>query len=151
MKQGKSASDIPTEYIKTAVENPTFLEEMTRLYQTVWITSRIPKSWGHSNLVAIWKGASKGKKTDEKAYRGLQIGSSLCKVLIVIIIKRIRKWYDLQLTDNQQGFRSGRGTTDGIYIAIENSSNNRSEKVLSVRPLRRLNGSIRPHSKADDV
>ena len=117
LKQGKSASDIPTEYIKAAIENPLFLKEITQLYQTVWNTSMIPKSWGHSNLVAIWKGASKGKKTDEKAYRGLQIGSSLCKVLIVIIIKRIQKWYDLQLTDNQQGFRSGRGTTDGIYIA----------------------------------
>ena len=54
---------------------------------------------------------------DEKAYRGLQIGSSLCKILIVIIIKRIQKWYELQLTDEQQGFRRGRGTTDGIYIA----------------------------------
>ena len=73
---------------------------------------------GPLELSCNLEGASKGKKkTDEKAYRGLQIGSSLCKVLIVIIIKRIQKWYDLQLTDNQQGFRSGRGTTDGIYIA----------------------------------
>ena len=37
--------------------------------------------------------------------------------MIVIIIKRIQKWYELQLTDEQQGFRRGRGTTDGIYIA----------------------------------
>ena len=54
--------------------------------------------------------------TDEKAYRGLQIGSSLCKLLIVIIIKQIQTWYELQLLDQQQGFRIGRGTTDGIYI-----------------------------------
>ena len=25
-------------------------------------------------------------------------------------------WYDKQLLDQQQGFRSGRGTTDGIFI-----------------------------------
>ena len=67
--------------------------------------------------MAIWKGASKGSVTDEKAYRGLQIGSSLCKLLIVVIIKRIQTWYELQLLDQQQGFRLGRGTTDGIYIA----------------------------------
>jgi len=33
LKQGKSASDIPAEYIKTAIENTLFLEEITRLYQ----------------------------------------------------------------------------------------------------------------------
>ena len=73
LKQGNSASDIPTDYIKATIENPLFLKEITRLYQTVWNTSMIPKSLGHSNLVAIWKGASKGKKTYEKAYRRLQI------------------------------------------------------------------------------
>ena len=117
LKQGKSAVDVPTEYIKVAIENKQFLNEIVQLYQTVWKTKSIPKQWGHSKLVAIWKGATKGSVTDEKAYRGLQIGSSLCKILIVIIIKRIQKWYELQLTDEQQGFRRGRGTTDGIYIA----------------------------------
>ena len=117
LKQGKSAVDVPTEYIKVAIENKKFLNEIVQLYQTVWKTKSIPKQWGHSKLVAIWKGAAKGSVTDEKAYRGLQIGSSLCKILIVIIIKRIQKWYELQLTDEQQGFRRGRGTTDGIYIA----------------------------------
>ena len=93
-----------------------FVEEMARLYQTIWKTCQIPKAWGHSKLVAIWKGASKGRSEDPNAYRALQIGSSLCKILIVIIVKRLKVWYELQLLEQQQGFRSGRGTTDGIYI-----------------------------------
>ena len=117
LKRGKAATDIPTEYMKAAIQNKQFLKETVQLYQTIWKTHSIPKSWGHSKLVAIWKGASKGSVTDEKAYRGLQIGSSLCKLLIVVIIKRIQTWYELQLLDQQQGFRLGRGTTDGIYIA----------------------------------
>ena len=45
----------------------------------------------------------------------LQIGSSLCKIMVVVIIERIKKWYESQLLDQQQGFRTGRGTIDGIY------------------------------------
>ena len=116
LKLGKSATDIPTDYIKVASENMQFVEEMARLYQTIWKTCQIPKAWGHSKLVAIWKGASKGRSEDPNAYRALQIGSSLCKLLIVIIVKRLKVWYELQLLEQQQGFRSGRGTTDGIYI-----------------------------------
>ena len=73
--------------------------------------------WGHSRLVSLWKGPSKGKADDPATYRGLQIGSTLCKLMVVIIINRIKEWYELQLLDQQQGFRSGRGTTDGLFLA----------------------------------
>ena len=33
-----------------------------------------------------------------------------------IILDRLKTWYDRQLLDNQHGFRSGRGTADGIFI-----------------------------------
>ena len=36
--------------------------------------------------------------------------------MIIIILDRLKIWYDKQLLDNQNGFRSGRGTADGIYI-----------------------------------
>ena len=70
---------------------------------------------GHSKLVSLWKGSSKGSIEDPEAYRALQIGSTLCKIMIVIIINRLKTWYDQQLLDQQQGFRSGRGTVDAIY------------------------------------
>ena len=59
----------------------------------------------------------KGKPDDPSTYRGLQIGSSLCKIMIIIIISRWKHWYEQQLTDQQQGFRSARGTADGIFVA----------------------------------
>lgn len=31
------------------------------------------------------------------------------------LIKRLNTWYDKQLLDQQQGFRAGRGTNDGIF------------------------------------
>ena len=94
-----------------------FVDEIVKLYQTIWETKTIPKSWGHSRLVALWKGPGKGKIEDPETYRGLQIGSSLCKIMVVILINRMKQWYEKQLLDQQQGFRMARGTTDGIFVA----------------------------------
>ena len=115
LKTGKSANDIPTAYIKCAMSCDLFLEEMLELYKTIWETKQIPTKWGHSKLVALWKGSAKGSVQNPEAYRALQIGSSLCKILVVIIIKRLNVWYEKQLLDQQQGFRTGRGTNDGIF------------------------------------
>ena len=80
LKNRKAANDVPTELLKTAGENKEFLEELTSLYNHVWIHHEIPEEWGHSKLVALWKGPSKGKSDDPSTYRGLQIGSTLCKL-----------------------------------------------------------------------
>ena len=42
---------------------------------------------------------------------------TVCKVIILIILERLRLWYEAQLTDEQNGFRRDRGTTDGIFTA----------------------------------
>ena len=116
LKNGKAANDIPAEYLKYAANSNELISEMESLYNTIWRTQLIPKFWGHTKLASLWKGTAKGSIEDPKAYRGLQIGSTLCKIMIIIIINRIKSWYDSQLLDQQQGFRSGRGTADGIYI-----------------------------------
>ena len=116
LKNGKSANDVPVEFVKCAMECDEFKLEMVQLFQSIWMTNKIPKDWGHSKLVALWKGASKGSKSDPSTYRAIQIGSTLSKILAILIINRMKSWYEKQLLDQQQGFRSGRGTSDGIYI-----------------------------------
>ena len=54
-------------------------------------------------------------KDDPTKYRGISIGSTVCKIIIKIILKRLRPWYESQLSDEQNGFRQNRGTTDGIF------------------------------------
>ena len=76
----------------------------------------VPTEWGHSKLITIWIGPSKGKAEDPSTYRGLQIGSLLCKIMVMIIINQLKNWYEEQLSDQKQGFRPGRGTSDGIFI-----------------------------------
>ena len=116
LKNGKAANDIPSELLKYAVDCEPLLTELERLIGIVWKTETTPSMWSHTKLVALWKGAAKGSSKDPSAYRGLQIGSTLCKLTIAIILDRLKSWYDEQLLDQQQGFRSARGTTDAIYI-----------------------------------
>ena len=116
LKNGKATNDIPSEFLKYAMTSEELLCEIESLMKSIWKTHSIPASWKHTKLVALWKGASKGSVKDPNAYRGLQVGSSLCKLLTIIIIDRLKLWYDQQLLEQQQGFRSGRGTADGIYI-----------------------------------
>ena len=116
LKRGKSASDIPALYLKHVTSCEELMLELTKMYELVWQTKMVPKKWCHTKLVAIWKGAAKGKADDPNTYRGIQIGSTFCKIMIIIILNRLKLWYDKQILDQQQGFRSGRGTTEGIYI-----------------------------------
>ena len=116
MKNGKAANDLPAIYLKSAIESPEVVDEIVKLYSIVWLTELIPQKWCHSKLITIWKGPKKGKIDDPSAYRAIQIGSTFCKLLVVIILERIRKWYEQQISDQQQGFRKGRGTCDGIHI-----------------------------------
>ena len=116
LKNGKAANDIPPEFLKYASESESLLCELERLLTTIWRTQSTPTSWSHQKLVALWKGAAKGNVKDPSAYIGLRVDSTLCKLTIIIILDRLKKWYDEQLLDQQQGFRSGRGTADGIFI-----------------------------------
>ena len=134
LKNGKSSNDIPTIYLKSAVESPEIIDELIKLCNIIWLTEKIPQKWSNSKLVTIWKGAAKGKIEDPSTYRGIQIGSKFCKILVVIILERIIKWYEKQLLDQQQGFRSSRGTADRIYIVKRIQVSYRSKKTCIRTP-----------------
>ena len=48
LKDGKSASDIPTTFIKHALGSRDFVVEIVKLYETIWETKTVPREWGHS-------------------------------------------------------------------------------------------------------
>ncbi len=89
------------------------LKVIHRMTTQLWAEIDIPSAWANSRLKTLWKG--KGKKKDPVKQRGLSIGSTVCKLIINLILGRLRSWYEAQLTDEQNGFRTNRGTTDGIY------------------------------------
>ena len=116
LKFGKSANDTPALFLKKVICCEDLMLEMTKMYELVWESNKVPTKWCHSKLIAIWKGAAKGKADEPNTYRGIQIGSTFCKIMIVVIVDRLRTWYERQILEQQQGFRFGRGTIEAIYI-----------------------------------
>lgn len=114
LKNDKSSSDISPNVIKEITNSNSTLSETNKLIMSIWETEQPPQSFGKKQLIAIWK--RKGNKTDAKNYRAIQVGSIFCKILIILILNRFKEWYESQLLDFQNGFRKGRGTTDGIYV-----------------------------------
>ena len=112
LKTVKACNDVDPELIKRC-EHPIMLQVINKITDNLWSNMDLPIAWGNSKLKTLWKG--KGSKSDPSKYRGISIGSTVCKLVISIILERIRPWYEAQLSDEQNGFRKNRGTTDGIY------------------------------------
>ena len=112
LKPNKACNDIEPELLKHC-NSPIMLEVIHKMTLNLWHNLDLPKAWGNSQLQTLWKG--KGSKRDPTKYRGISIGSTVCKLIISIILSRLRDWYESQLSDEQYGFRPNRGTTDGIF------------------------------------
>ena len=72
------------------------------------------KEWGMGLIVPIWK--RKGDVHDPGKYRGIILLSQVLKLLERVLDARIRRRVEGDFGEEQQGFRKGRGTADGIYI-----------------------------------
>ena len=96
------------------------LEVMHRMILNLWNNLDLPNAWGNSRLKTLWRG--KGSKRDPTKYCGTSIGSTMCKLVISIILSRLKGWYEIQWSDEQYGFRSNRGTTDGIYLCNQKNT-----------------------------
>lgn len=112
MKNNKANNDIDPELLKLC-NDPVTLQIIHHITSNLWESNEIPIAWSNSRLQTLYK--NKGSKNDPLNYRGLSIGSTLCKLITNITLDRLQPWYEAQLTDAQNGFRKNRGTTDGIY------------------------------------
>ena len=74
---------------------------------------RIPKEWRMGLIVPIWK--RKGDVNDPGKYSGITLLSQVLKLLERVLDARIRRIVEGDFGEDQQGFRKGRGTADGMY------------------------------------
>ena len=68
------------------------LQVIHRMANNLWSNLNLPAVWGNYRVKTLWKG--KGSKSDPSKYRGLSIGSTMCKLIINIFLERIRPWYE---------------------------------------------------------
>ena len=111
LKNNKASNDIAPDILK-ACNHPIMNQVIHRMTLNLWNNLDIANAWGNSKLKSLWK--NKGSKSDPTKYREISIGSTVCKLIINIILERLRPLYETQLSDEQNGFRQNCGTTDGI-------------------------------------
>ena len=85
-----------------------------RLLNVCMQAGRIPKEWRMGLIVPIWK--RKGDVHDPGKYRGITLLSQVLKLLERGLDASIRRRVEGDSWEEQQGFRKGRGTADGMYV-----------------------------------
>ena len=111
-KSGKAAgpSGVVSEMLKAAGEEGE--KWVADLCNSIVREGCMPVEWNKSWMVNVYKG--KGDALVCGSYRGIKLLDHVMKVLERVIENRVRS--SVKIDDMQFGFRSGRGTTDAIFI-----------------------------------
>ena len=109
------ADEVPVEMLEMVGE--VGVKWTGRLLNVCMQEGRIPKEWRMDLIVPIWK--RKGDVHDPGKYRGVTLLSQVLKVLERVLDARIRRRVEGDVVEEQQGFRKGRGTADGMYVLTQ--------------------------------
>jgi hypothetical protein len=111
-KSGKAAgpSGVAAEMLKASGE--AGIQWVTDICNKVVDEGCIPDDWRKSWMVNVYKG--KGDALECGSYRGIKLLDQVLKVLERVIDARVRN--KVKIDGMQFGFRSGKGTTDAIFI-----------------------------------
>ena len=109
-KKAPGEDGVVSEMLKASGE--TGVNLMHRICCLIWKERKWPASWKKSVMVTLHK---KGDTAECGNYRTLSLISNASKVLLGIIIKRIERRYESELSEKQLGFRRGVGTREGIF------------------------------------
>ena len=91
------------------------------LFTIFWTTQVLPADLINPNLTILFK---KGDWSDCGNYRGISLLSVVGKVLADILLQRLSDVYP----ESQHGYRSGRGTIDGIFTVRQLMEKTREQR-----------------------
>lgn len=86
--------------------------QLTKLFQKFTDSGSVPKEWKGSITLLIFK---KGDKKIPGNYRGIALLSAILKLFTRILAHIIEE--KIPLSEEQQGFKKNRSTTDAIFVA----------------------------------
>jgi len=78
-----------------------------------WKEGRVPQDWTKATIVPVYKG--KGDKSECGSYRGISLLSIPSKVYGKILIRRVQEITNGKVSEEQGGFRTGKGCVDQIF------------------------------------
>ena len=113
-KNGKSSGvdNIPYDVLKF----PTVIPVLCSLFQLIFDTSIIPSLWRKAIIFPILKDPSSDRRIPMN-YRGISLLSCISKLYSAFINNRLTKYLEDNelLSDEQNGFRSGRSCEDHVF------------------------------------
>ena len=114
MRVGKSAGrdGITAECLKQG--GGAIVEWLVRLLNTCFDAGEVPEDWRMAIIVPLYKG--KGDKHVCGNYRGISLLSVVGKVYGRVLANRLREGTDRWLSEEQCGFREGRGCVDQLFV-----------------------------------
>lgn len=112
LKKEKSPGpdNIPNEALKTGKK--MLIRPITSLFNRILEKQEIPKSWGESRIILLYK---KGDPTDINNYRPISLLPTLYKLFAMCLEKRIATSVEASQPVEQAGFRPGYSTIDHIH------------------------------------
>ena len=108
--KANGVDEIPAEMLKCLGD--TGIAAITKMINKIYITGEIPQDFKNSIFIPI--------PNDKKAenctqFRIISLITHTSKILLQVIKKRITPIIERKLSENQMGFRKGRGTREGIF------------------------------------
>ena len=113
LKNGKAAGidGITAEMLKYGGDVVT--EWMVKICQMAWERGVVPADWTKAIIVPVYKG--KGRRGECGSYRGISLLSIPGKVYGKVIVERVQRLTKEKISEEQGGFRKGRGCVDQIF------------------------------------
>ncbi len=112
-KRGKALGEdmIPVEVLN----NKGGLQYLLQLFNVCFTSGMIPMSWSKGIINPILKNP-KDDPRDPLNYRGITMTSSVYKLFCSVLCRRLTTWIEENdiMCDEQNGFRTGRSTTDHL-------------------------------------
>ena len=115
MKRGKAVGpdDIPTEAWSCLGE--LAVDFLTRLFNNILATEKMPEEWRQSILVPIFK--NKGDAQSCNNYRGIKLMSHSMKLWERVVEARLRR--EVDICEQQYGLMPGKSTTDALFADVD--------------------------------
>jgi len=131
IKNGKAAGedDIRGEMIKYG--GAGMKKMLTRVFNILYDAEVWPEEWELGIITPVLKN---GKATSLANYRNITVLSVVSKLFEMILNTRMTRWTEMgkKISDEQGGFRPGRGTPDQLFLLSEIWSERRERKVRTV-------------------
>ncbi len=92
------------------------VERMLLICERAWKYGEVPDDWKKAIIVPLYKG--KGSRSECSSYRGITLLSVPGKVYGRILTERLMEVTEGKVSEEQGGFRKGRGCVDQIFAMM---------------------------------